>query len=229
MGADRQRLHGALAVASRLRLLDTLRASVEPLSAGELAASSGLHLSTVRFHLGILADAGLVSSRTDRRGGRGRPRVVFRAAGPGGGGTGYELLASVLAANLADDAAQRAEIAERAGHSAAVAQGNGRTPVPGLSMEESVGELVATFGELGFDPDVVPDGDGLQLRLHACPFREVAQTHPEVVCSLHLGLIRGTLETAGGAATATDLQPFVEPHLCIAHIAPAHPHPDPRG
>ena len=63
MGADPEhtrQMHEALAVASRVQLLDVLRTSGRALDVGELARFCGLHISTVRFHLRILNEAGLV-------------------------------------------------------------------------------------------------------------------------------------------------------------------------
>jgi predicted ArsR family transcriptional regulator len=226
--AERHRTHEALAVASRVQLVDALRASERPLTARERAAACGLHVSTVRFHLEILAKAGFVRSRPETTGSRGRPRLLYSPATVGGPGPaagraapgGYQLLATVLAAQWVDTASERAQRAERAGRAAATAQhiAPARASVTALPMRESVAEVSGMFAELGFEPEVVPEDDGLQIRLHACPFEAVASAHPEVVCSLHLGLIRGALAELGGAATAVGLQPFVEPHLCVARI-----------
>lgn len=238
----RHRAHEALAVASRVRLLDALRALEQPMTAGELSSASGLHVSTVRFHLQILDRAGLVRCRPEAAGTPGRPRLLYSptARGPDPSRErGYQLLATLLAANWGDTPGERSERAERAGRAAAAerhlapsAAGpstGARSPLP---MHQAVAEVSATFAELGFEPDVVADGDGVQIRLHACPFYAVAREHPEVVCALHLGLIRGALAEAGGAATAVGLQPFVEPHLCVAHIVAteqAAPEPGEHG
>ncbi len=48
------------------------------LSAAELAADLGLHVTTVRFHLDQLLAAELVTAGTEHREGAGRPRKVFR-------------------------------------------------------------------------------------------------------------------------------------------------------
>jgi predicted ArsR family transcriptional regulator len=42
-----------------------------------------------------------------------------------------------------------------------------------------------------------------------------------VVCPVHLGLMRGVLESAGAAVTVDRLDPFVHPDLCVAHLADA--------
>ena len=54
--------------------------------------------------------------------------------------------------------------------------------------------------------------------MHRCPFRDLAEQHGDVVCSVHLGLIRGALAEIGAPVTATRLEPFVEPSLCRARL-----------
>ena len=73
---------------------------------------------------------------------------------------------------------------------------------------------------LGFSPRAEADADGrhYQLCLHQCPFREVAEHHQEVICSLHLGLMRGALARMRAPVTADRLDPFVEPSLCTARL-----------
>jgi predicted ArsR family transcriptional regulator len=55
--------------------------------------------------------------------------------------------------------------------------------------------------------------------LHDCPFREVAQHHQEVVCSLHLGLMRGALDRMRAPLTVDRLEPFASPGVCVTHLA----------
>ena len=52
--------HRALSDATRLTLLGALEQSVGSLDAHVLAVRVGLHVNTVRWHLRILRDAGLV-------------------------------------------------------------------------------------------------------------------------------------------------------------------------
>ncbi len=217
-------MHGVLAATSRVHLLDVLRASDRPLDARELAAASRLHVSTVRFHLDVLVEAGLVLSRPAPGGTRGRPRLLYTPASAGGvataADTGYQLLAAVLAGHWAQAPGEGVQRAERAGRVWAGAQGLTRQPLAGLSVAEAAVRVSGLFAGIGFDPELRADGETLQIRLHACPFRSVAEAHPEVVCSLHLGLLRGALDELGAPPATTRLQPFVEPHLCLAHITP---------
>jgi predicted ArsR family transcriptional regulator len=219
----RRQTHEALAVASRLRLLDALRASEHPLDVRELAEACGLHVTTARFHLDVLTDAGLVTSRAGQSGGRGRPRRLYLPAGravAAGGPAGYELLSGILAAHWAGDGQERARRAERAGWDWAGQREAGPADST-ATLDEAALHVNAVFAELGFEPDLVRDGDSLEIRLHACPFRAVAATHPDVVCSMHLGLLRRIVADVDAPPSTVGLQPFVQPHLCLAQITPA--------
>ena len=107
--------HRALADPSRARILRTLAEAGGPLDAHELAARVGLHPNTVRWHLGVLADAGFVSSSTEPRTRPGRPRVVFTATEEEAEGReDYRLLAAILAGSLSGTETGAA-VAEQAG------------------------------------------------------------------------------------------------------------------
>ncbi|WP_052710839.1 ArsR family transcriptional regulator [Pseudofrankia sp. DC12] len=230
--ADRSRRHGALAVASRLDLLRLLRAAPGPLDARELALESGLAVSTVRFHLDRLAAAGLVVSGPRARSTPGRPRVTYAPTSPGDERGGYEHLAAMLAANLADSAGEKAARAERAGRAWAdecysarspdghLIVGNARGPAghQTRALGDVMREVMALFTEVGFDPELAGEPGAKRVLLHACPFLGVAKAHPEVVCTLHLGLLRGALEHLAAPPLDTRLVPFAEPGLCVAHL-----------
>lgn len=215
---------------SRVRLLDALRAGPQPLDVRELAAVSALHISTVRHHLAVLLDAGLIRRTTGPSAGRGRPPVLYtHTHAAGDPPRGYALLAAVLAGNWAPTAAERARLAEQAGfamaagHPIATHSAHGTPP----SVAESLAQVGALFTELGFEPEIDPAGP--RIRLHACPFRDVAAEHPEVVCSLHLGLLRGVLAGTAAPLDATGLRPLAEPSTCIADLREIPPDTDPDG
>jgi predicted ArsR family transcriptional regulator len=220
--------HAALAAPARRALLRALRDSDRPLDLRELAAATGSHANTVRFHLAALTAAGLVTGRAEASGGRGRPRMRYRpTAAPAALGTGYELLAAALAAGWGRAGPDPVGAAERTGRATAARLVRAHDPGAGSS---ELSPLVGLLAELGFDP-AVPDppvAGPTEIRLHACPFHAVAAAHPEVVCTLHLGLLRGALERLGIAATAPELLPFAEPGVCVARIVPT-PVPTPRG
>lgn len=59
------------------------------------------------------------------------------------------------------------------------------------------------------------------IPLRHCPFQNLAEQHGEVICSVHLGLMQGALTAMRAPVTVDRLDPFVEPDLCVAHLAPA--------
>ena len=71
-------LHQALADPRRSRIVDELRGQRDGLDTEQLARALELHPNTVRWHLGILGDAGIVESQTEPRTGPGRPRILYR-------------------------------------------------------------------------------------------------------------------------------------------------------
>ena len=53
------------------------------------------------------------------------------------------------------------------------------------------------------------------MRLTTCPFLDAAKRHPEVVCQIHLGIVRGALNRLGADADVAALQAFAEPGACL--------------
>lgn len=204
------RRHAALSVASRRRLLETLRSVTEPLDAAALAEAVGVHVTTVRFHLDVLEDAGLVQRRPERAGRPGRPRQLYRAVPDGD-----RQLADVLVGALAADPGAEG-FAERAGRRWAGDELSDEVDGPS-SWDEGTGRLGELFERLGFAPVLADQPDRRRWELHGCPFRAQAQSHPEVVCTMHLGLMRGALELLH-VDQAPTLDPFVTPDLCVAEV-----------
>jgi predicted ArsR family transcriptional regulator len=185
----------------------------------ELGRRVGLHPNTVRFHVEQLADAGLVRAVAGPATGRGRPRVLYEAvedAEPGSA-DGYRLLAQMLAGYLASADDPR-HVAEEVGRAWGGYLTERPAPFTGLTAEEATERVVRLFSELGFMPENEAEGGHRRILLHRCPFREVARANPEVVCSIHLGMLRGALAELGAPLEATSLEPMVRPTLCIAHL-----------
>lgn len=206
--------HRALAEPSRARILETLAAAEEPLDASELGEHVGLHPNTVRWHLGVLADAGFVTSSPEPPTRPGRPRVVFTSAeAPAEGREDYRLLAAILAGSLSGTETGAAA-AEQAGAAWGRFLVERPQPFTRLTAGDAADEVVRLLDEHGFEPE----RENGNVLMHRCPFRDLAEQHGDVVCSVHLGLIRGALAEIGAPVTATRLEPFVEPSLCRARL-----------
>jgi predicted ArsR family transcriptional regulator len=214
---DAEQPYAALGARSRRRLLQLLRAADAPIGAVELAASVGLHVTTVRSHLRVLEAAGLVVRTASPRTGPGRPRQAYASTGGvGGRADAHRELAELLAGALGAGGAQGRRQAEDAGRRWA------RREIPAvreLSWEDAVTGVGELFARVGFAPRRIA-ADGYRIALEDCPFRDVARAHPEVVCTLHLGLMREALARQGlpELAGSAQLQPFVAPELCMAEI-----------
>jgi predicted ArsR family transcriptional regulator len=204
-------------------VLRLLREADRPLTIADVARTLGVHPNTARFHLEALADDGSVERASVAATGPGRPPLAFRAR-PGMNRRGprhYEVLAGALVGHVARgpdpgrDAVAAGETWGRA-HAARTAQPDAG-PVAGL---------VGLLDDLGFAPDPQTPGTSgsMTVGLRSCPFLELTGDRA-VVCGVHLGLMRGTLEAWGAPVRAESLEPFVEPDLCIAHLAlePAAP------
>ena len=216
------KLHKALGDPSRVRVLECLRAAGEPPDASELAEQVGLHANTVRAHLRVLADAGLVTATAQPRSGPGRPRLVFVAAAGDepvvAEPPGYRLLAEILASHLAASGEGSSERAEQAGRAWGHYLVDRRPPYTAESDEDVVEPVLRLLDEFGFDPSIEPADHGHTLLMQHCPFGEVADTYRRIVCSVHLGLIQGALDELGGELEADALTPFVRPGVCVAHL-----------
>jgi predicted ArsR family transcriptional regulator len=216
-------LHRALGDASRLRILEVLQQTEEPLDARSLGTRVGLHTNTARSHLRVLTEAGLVWARREERTGPGRPRLLYQAAAEPSDEralAGYRLLLQILASSLGSqpDPSTRAENAGQAWGAHLV-----RKPPPftSISKRETLDEIVRLHEQHGFKAELRQTDSGQKLILKGCPFQEVATTYQTVVCSVHLGLIRGALAELQTGVEADRLEPFAEPGACLGHLTGA--------
>ena len=206
---------------SRAAILHMLRGEARPLGIREVARRTGLHQNTARFHLEALAAAGLAAREAEDRETPGRPRIGYRAvAGGPGGRRQYRLLSVMLASLIAGTMPEPAAAAETAGREWGAYLTEKPPPFQRLSAAEAIANLMALMRELGFEPHAVtgPDDGQYRLQLRQCPFLEVAREHRDVICALHLGLMRGALDLMRAPVTADELAPFVEPGLCVAWL-----------
>lgn len=100
------------------------------------------------------------------------------------------------------------------------------SPAQRIDTDEAIRRLTRVLTDVGFAPGSVHDRPDTAIPLRHCPFREVAEEHRDVVCSLHLGLMRGALKEVRAPLSVDRLEPFVEPSLCLAHLTPAEQQAD---
>lgn len=213
-----------------LRVLRVLAGADGPLTIAELTEALGGHPNTVRAQLDHLVADGYAGSSPQPTPGRGRPAQGFIAtlagrqvAGSSDAADDRGALLDAVADLVADGPDPRA---------AALALGRAwgarlgaeatdsplaRPTTPGLvegstHPEASTGsaiDLAVLLARQGFTPERHPDG----LRLLTCPLLAAAGRHPEVVCTIHQGLIEAA------ASGPVRLLPFAEPGACLVVLA----------
>lgn len=208
------------------------------LSAPELADRLGLHVTTVRFHLDQLLASGQVAvgAAATVPGRRGRPPRTYAAATAPLATVRDDLAYRMLAELLTDQCgASPTTTPEQAGRE--WAERNTRTVLPGQVPDQpapaatrgewigKVGQVVEFLHSWGYDPaiHIVEGGRNADISLDHCPFQDMARRRPEVVCAIHVGLIRGALDVLGEAGTGVNLDPFVTPTSCRVRLAAAAP------
>lgn len=185
----------ALGDETRAELYRELATSTKPLTASELAERLGLHPNTLRLHLERMREAGLVEVESVHRGTVGRPQHVY-SLDPGAPGLVFDPPAHALLAGLL------AGLAERSGAGAddAVAIGRswGRDSARRTRTRSCVRALHDEMTRLGFDPDLGGTRHEATIAFTHCPFRELAEAYPELVCNLHRGICEGVVDAVGG-------------------------------
>jgi predicted ArsR family transcriptional regulator len=192
-----------LAEPVRQRLYHYVRDRREPVGREEAANHAGISVKLAAFHLDRMADVGLLEVGYRRLTGR---------VGPGAGRTAkvytpsprsfsielpqtrYALAASMMATALSGDtseggAAALQEVAGTVGDmlgaevKAQARTKNGRREAAIRRLEQ-----------LGFEPQA--RGTGGDLVLRNCVFRELSESHRELVCGMNAALVRGLLAGA---------------------------------
>lgn len=214
----------ALGDNTRYAIYLELARSVVPLSTSEIAEALDLHPNTVRPHLERMRDIGLLEVEVEARGAVGRPQHRYSLAADAPS-LGLEPPAFPLMANLMTAVAAALQATPAAGTetSAAVGRVQGRVAAtdraegePGDARRSRgpscVQALTDELAGLGFDPATADDGATASIAFTHCPYRELAQAYPELVCHLHRGIVEGFVERWGGAdvdhfATLVDRDP----------------------
>ncbi|GIJ22525.1 helix-turn-helix transcriptional regulator [Micromonospora lutea] len=211
--------HRALGSASRVTILRLVRAAEGGVTAAEVAARTGQHLSTTRAHLDRLTEAGLLVKARASGGLPGRPAWRYRAAAADPAPATYRELAAALLGYLSridgDVRATAARVGQDWGRQLAAAA---------PPSEDPVDTVVAVLDGLGFSPRRQPTEDGrteTELHLMSCPFLELVGQNPDAMCGLHLGVVRGALPPDGAQDKSVMLEPFGAPAACVVRMAPS--------
>lgn len=107
---------------------------------------------------------------------------------------------------------------------------------PSGGRADALARVVAILDEVGFSPVLggpdhgaptgtasLADDAPVVIELHRCPFIDVARSQADIVCSVHRGLIQGTLERLDAPFGRVTLEPFARPGICLARLEPEPP------
>jgi len=192
----------------------------QPVSRDAAAEATGASRENAAFHLDKLVGAGLLEASYRRLGGRsgpgaGRPSKVYRRSDqkmhvslPA---RRYELAAEVLAQALENPRAKNASASvAAAAHRTGAALGATRARAGRASSLRQVTQLLEAQG---YEPTEAPRG---VVRMRNCPFHEVAQSHPDLVCPMNLAFMEGIVEGAGADGVIATLDP--QPGQCCVTL-----------
>ncbi|MEN8113943.1 MAG: helix-turn-helix domain-containing protein [Actinomycetota bacterium] len=219
-------LAATLGDATRRGIYVTVRESLEPVTASQIADLFDIHSNVARHHLDRLVTDGYLQVTRRRPAGRsgpgaGRPAKHYEPTRKNVSvqfpARRYDLLAELLLRvieHIAPDDAST--IAEEIGRE----YGRELSSEIGLPEEDgyeaaAVAVARALMG-VGFEVEAHPSEHELVTRF--CPFGEPAVNHPEIVCQLDQGLVSGLLE---GTTQITGA--VINPHVtddgdCVTHI-----------
>ncbi len=143
------------------------------------------------------------------------PSISYSLA-PGAPGLGFDPPAHALLAGLL------AALAERSGADGAEAVAIGRSwgveAAKRTKSSSCLGVLAAELDRLGFEPAAdEPVHDTTTISFLHCPFRELAEAYPDLVCNLHRGICEGVVARAGGGIVE-DFSMLYDPEPCQVSV-----------
>jgi predicted ArsR family transcriptional regulator len=203
----------ALGDNTRYAIYLELARSPRPLATADIAESLDLHANTVRPHLERMRDAGLLAVEVGGRGDVGRPQHRYSVASDAPS-LGLEPPSIPVLARMVLAMAKRLQASAADAEAVGFDEGRRRAR-PYVKAPSALEALVSDLDRLGFDPFVTDarsrladsaggsvdhDADAVVAFAH-CPFAELAQEHPELVCGLHRGLVAGFVAEMGDAET----------------------------
>jgi len=211
--ASRLDILKALGDNTRYAIYLELARSPKPLATAEIAETLGLHPNTVRPHLERMRDVGLLDVSVAAAGQVGRPQHLYALASDAPA-LGLEppvtqMLAGMLAAAAAL-AGVNAEHALEAGRQQGLVLA-GRAP-----RRPCVEATEAMLAELGFDPERVDGPDSTTIGFANCPFGALAEANPDLICSLHRGMLEGYAEQLDG--TVVDFHDRADREPCLVEM-----------
>lgn len=176
-----------------------------------LAEKLGLSPMTIRHHLALLQRDGLVQAEVmPSPGRRGRPRLIYilTPAGAEMFPSNVTRLADLLLVQL-KRLIPPAELNAFL-DSLADAWANSFTSIEGISTEAKLDQIAMFLNNMGYRASWKYAGSVVEFRLEYCPYRWLAELHPEL-CHVDMKLLQ---RLTGGLVQAVDEQRDASPRVC---------------
>ena len=202
----------ALCDRTRYSIYNAICSSPEPLTVAELTATFKLNHNAIRQHLAVLVNAGLVREELEsKRANPGRPRLFYSAKEinklafhrDDNEDGKYNHLALLLAKAINSNIPPRemGRIATRP----KIEPTNKRTTQSTSNYIKAVDGLMNAMEHEGFHTRIVKRGKRVELVIDQCPFIDIVNVAPQVMCDLHLGMAEG-IAAATGNLRVVDLE-----------------------
>lgn len=231
MEALGERLAAAAVLADDLRrnMYLFIRAQRRPVGRDEAAQAVGISPKLAAFHLDKMVEKGLLTARYARLTGRtgpgaGRPAKVYEPSAQHVSLSipfrSYDVVGDILldaiespSGSTSTRAAMRAAARRRGSALGKMERdARGRRTVNKKAALAAAHEVLT---ERGYEP-YHDDRGG--LRLHNCPFHDLANRSPELVCGINESFINGLLSELGAGAVEGVLDP--RPGECCVYVRP---------
>lgn len=199
-------------VRSRDRVRAIVAGAANGLDAHQVAEALDIHVTTARFHLNNLVEAGAIVAETLQPGGVGRPRVLYRAAPA----PPSDELLFLLLRELGGTESEREAAAATAGR--AWARTHAQPTVPdasdadaATSLPDPVTVITTALAALGFRvTETVSAFGSHRVSICSCPLQSIAGRNPEIAHGVVRGAVEYALESASpvlDGSYAVDVSP----------------------
>jgi predicted ArsR family transcriptional regulator len=166
----------------------------------EVAENFNIHPNVARLHLSKLEDVNMLTSETKKTGKGGRPSRLYCLSDDviqlNFPFRDYMLLAKVAIQtmiSLGEAGKQALYLTGKRFGVEVIEQELSKKSIEELNFDQKLTILKSAATLAGFYPEFEANGDRTKIffQIYNCPFKEVASTHSETVCTMHFEFLKG--------------------------------------
>lgn len=199
------KITNVLADPTRYSIYDYIVKKHGPVTVQEIADQFSIHPNVARLHLSKLEDIKMIVSENLKTGKGGRPSRVYRLSDEvielSFPFRDYRLLAKIALEtmlSLGKDGEEALYTTGKQYGKEIIEKQLAKfgTTKENLTFEQKIQILRSTMNMLGFYPDIYvrEDNETFFFEVYNCPFRELAEEHTSITCTMHMHFINGLLE-----------------------------------